>query len=107
MKPLIILMLLFSFEEAWADSFKEGCYYDKEGKKIEGLIKFNRATFSAFGSKPGNIKFKPKEKSKDVKLTAEDILAFVIGEDSFAVVYNFKINTIHELIVKEYNAGKQ
>jgi len=57
-------------------------------------MKFGRATFSAFGSKPSNIKFKANAGSTAVKLTAEDISAFVIGKDSFAIVQNIKINSI-------------
>src|SRR5688572_3900549 len=97
MKSIFILLAILTLQSKslLAAPFLKGHYYTNDGKRIEGLIKFGRATFSAFGSKPSNIKFKANAGSSPVKLTAEDISAFVIGKDSFAIVQNIKINSIH------------
>src|SRR5688572_7377908 len=90
----LLTILTLQLQTLLAEPFLKGHYYTNDGKKIEGVIKFGRATFSAFGSKPSNIKFKADANSKAIKLTAEDISAFVIGKDSFAIVQNIKINSI-------------
>ena len=104
MRHLFALMtiLTFQFQTLLAAPFVKGHYYTNDGKKIEGLIKFGRATFSAFGSKPGNIKFKANSNSAPIKLTAEDISAFVIGTDSFAIVQNIKINSINGEYARDF-----
>lgn len=93
MKLVLTLMVLtIASQNISAKAFKEGYYYTKEGKKVQGLIKFRRASFTLFSSKPSDILFKENEDSKSTKFTANDISSFVIGSDSFTVVYNFKIN---------------
>lgn len=92
---VILLALICQFQTSTAEKFLSGHYYTKEGKKIEGLIKYNRATFSAFGSKASSIKYKASSDDKPIKLTAEDITSFVIGADSFAIIKNFKINSVN------------
>jgi len=87
------LLVTFSTQIASLKSFQNGYYYTREGTKISGLIEFHRATFSVFGSKKSNIRFKENEEAKLVKLTADDISSFVIGSDSFSIVYNIKINS--------------
>lgn len=99
---VILLALTFQFQTSLGERFASGHYYTKEGNKIEGLIKFNRATFSAFGSKPSSIKFKASSDAKTVKLTADDITSFVIGADSFAIIRNFKINSISGDYVQDF-----
>lgn len=91
----LLTILTLQVQTLLAAPFVKGHYYTNDGKRIDGLIKFGRATFSAFGSKPSNIKFKANPNSNTVKLTAEDISAFVIEKDSFAVVQNIKINSIN------------
>ena len=103
MKPILILLAItICCQSILASSFKEGYYFTKEGKKIEGLIKFNRATFSVFGSKPSSISFEENENAKAIKLRADDISSFVIGNDSFTVAYNIKINSIQGEYAKDF-----
>ena len=91
---LVFLGLILLTQPIFAKSYKEGYYYTKEGKKVEGLIKFRRASFGVFNSKESDILFKKGEDSASVKLTTKDISSFVTGDDSFAIVYNIKINSI-------------
>jgi hypothetical protein len=90
----ILTLLILQFQTLSAAPFLRGYHFTTDGKKIDGLIMFNRATFSLFGSKPSNIKFKTSSDSKAIKLTAENISSFVIEKDSFATVQNIKINSI-------------
>jgi hypothetical protein len=91
---VILTVLLFEVQTLFAAPFLDGYYYAKDGQKVEGLIKFNRGSFSVFGSRPSSIKFKSNSGSKSVKLTPDDILSFVVESDSFTTIYNFKINSI-------------
>lgn len=104
MKSVFILLTILTihFQTLIAAPFLKGHYYDGNGKKIEGLIKFSRASFSVFGSKPSSIKFKPNSDSKALKLTPDDISSFVVGSDSFAIVQNIKINSISGEYVKDF-----
>jgi len=99
---LTLLGLIIACQSILAEPFKAGYYFDKDGKKIEGLIKFRRATFSAFGSKASSILFEESEDAKPVKLTANDISSFVIGNDSFTIVYNIKVNSVQGEYSKDF-----
>lgn len=99
---IILAVLLFQFGSLLAAPFVSGYYYSYDGQKVEGLIKFNRASFSLFGSKPSSIKFKSNSGSKTVKFTPDDILAFVVDGDSFAIIQNFKINSISGEYAKDF-----
>jgi hypothetical protein len=99
---LTLLLITIGSQSILATPFKNGYYYTNQGKKIEGLIKFRRATFSAFGSKPSSILFEENENAQSIKLTAGDISSFVTGADSFTVVYNIKINSIQGEYSKDF-----
>ncbi len=99
---LTLLALIICCQSIVAAPFKAGYYFDKDGKKIEGLIKFRRATFSAFGSKPSSILFEESEDAKTIKLTANDISSFVVGNDSFTIVYNIKVNSAEGEYSKDF-----
>jgi hypothetical protein len=99
---LVVFMLTLYSQNILATPFEGGYYYTRDGKKTEGLIKFSRATFSVFGSKPCHIMFKENEEGKTIKLTVDDISSFVIGKDSFTLVYNIKINSIQGEYVKDF-----
>jgi hypothetical protein len=78
---------------SWAQ-FQPGYYYDKAGQKKVGLIKhkFGADTFS---SGPDNsIVFKENKKADRIELTTDDIKAFVIESDSFAILRGFSINSL-------------
>src|SRR5690349_16685761 len=104
MKYILILLVIVTFQiqSSLAAPFLKGRYYTRDGKKTEGLIKFFRASFSVFGSKPSSIKFKADSKTEATKFTADDIVAFVIEKDSFAVVHNIKINSINGEYVRDF-----
>jgi hypothetical protein len=104
MKHLITLLLIVAFnsQTLFAAPFVSGHYYTTDGKKVEGLVKLIRSSFSVFGSKPCSIKFKENSASKTIKLSINDMTAFVIEQDSFALVYNIKINSIQGEYVKDF-----
>ena len=91
---LLLFLLLTICFQAQSKPFSKGYYYTQDGEKVEGYIKFKRASFGVFGSRPSLIKFKSAKKSKAVKLRANQIKAFVVESDSFCVVQNIKINAI-------------
>jgi hypothetical protein len=62
-----------------SDSYELGYYYDKNGTKIDGHIKYGK----------NKIWFKKDSSSKRIK--AEEISSLVIGVDSFFTISNFKI----------------
>lgn len=99
---LTLLAITIGCQSIVAAPFKDGYYYTKEGKKIEGLIKFRRATFSVFGSKRSSILFEENKDAMPIILTADDISSFVIKNDSFTVVYNIKINSIQGEYSKDF-----
>lgn len=99
---LCLLLLAIGFQQGSMEPFQRGYCYSNDGKRTDGLIKFRRATFSVFGSKKSHIEFKEAEDSPSRKLTADDISAFVMGNDSFAVVYNIKINSISGSYVRDF-----
>jgi len=92
----------FSISDVVGCTLCEGTLLHKRWKEDRRVDKLGRATFSAFGSKPGNIKFKANSNSAPIKLTAEDISAFVIGTDSFAIVQNIKINSINGEYARDF-----
>ena len=63
----------------YSASYEVGHYYNANGKKIEGLIKFENK----------KIFFKEKGSYRRTKLTPDLVKNFVIGVDSFFVVSNY------------------
>lgn len=104
MKFILVLLtvLLFQFQNLFAAPFLSGHYYTKDGQKVEGLIKFVRASFSVFGSRPSSIKFKSDSRSKSTSFTPDDILSFVVEKDSFTIIQDFKINSISGEYAKDF-----
>lgn len=86
--------ILSSSQFLSAEPYVKGHYYTYKGEKIEGFVRLLRSTFSALGSLPCRLQFKEDHDSKAIKLSVNDMVAFVIEEDSFALVYNLKINSI-------------
>ena len=99
---LLLTILTFQFQTLLAAQFIKGYYYDTNGRKIEGLIKFNRAKSYLVGGKPSNIQFKTNASSKAIKLTTDDISSFVIEKDSFTIVYNIKISSVSGKYAKDF-----
>jgi len=101
---IVLTLLAFAITSLsiFENSFKEGYYYTNEDIKVKGLIRFRRATLSIFDNTQSNILFKENDDSKSIKLTTNDISSFVIGTDSFAVVYDIKINSIEGEYEKDF-----
>jgi hypothetical protein len=104
MRSLNALMFIFLAHTSVAlgVNFKKGHYYNLDGKKIEGLIHFRAARFSALSVDPGVIKFKANPDSKAIKLGVNEILGFVIELDSFTIIENFRINAISGVFTKDF-----
>jgi hypothetical protein len=103
MKDILnLLILTICLQGSSSSSYKSGYYYTKEGVKTEGLIEFHRASFSIFGSRKSHISFKENEDANSVRLNADDIPCFVIGNDSFATVYNIQINSVSGKYAKDF-----
>jgi hypothetical protein len=83
-------------------SFAPGSYYTIDGKKMDGMLKFRRSSFSVFGNSHCAVKFKAGAKSKAENLEIDDMSSFVIKKDSFALVYNIKINSIQGEYKKDF-----
>lgn len=98
----ILIILTISFQRLDAAPFSKGHYYTAEGRKVEGQIKLVKSSFSLFGSIPCKVKFRENSKSKTVVLSIDDMIAFVVENDSFALVYNIKINSIQGAYVKDF-----
>lgn len=91
-KILILLLLTIPLASFGQNQFKRGYYIDNDSNKLAGLIKFNRASLSVFGSTPTSIRIKRDNENKKIKI--KDMKGFVIEKDSFALISNFKMNSI-------------
>lgn len=82
-----IFLLLFSFFYCSINigfaKYKQGHYYDNNREKHIGYINFDWEDF---------IKFRSAKNGKASKFYSEDIMAFVIGEDSFLVARGIRFN---------------
>ncbi|GEM_PF-3159437 len=76
-------------------SYRYGYYYDLDSNKIEKDI---------YGSNfLGSFSYDVPDKKRDKSISADECLGFVIAEDSFTVMRNFKVATkMGELSVSEY-----
>lgn len=93
MRYLFLLILVFVSYLAFPSLGQSSYYYTKKGQKLEGSIAFHPSLLGVKGSiKPGYILFSEVGKQKSVKLTPEDISAFVVDRDSFAIVQHLKLS---------------
>ena len=112
MRIVISTFLLgtLSFFQA-VGQFKPGHYYKKDGSKVVGLIKFHFGG-NAFTDKSDgdcSISFKENKDGKKIKLTTSDICCFVIEQDSFSIIKNFRLNafvTYPQDFAKVLESGK-
>lgn len=86
---IILLCSLQSFAQ-----YKTGYYYQKDGTKVEGLLRLEYGDHGFKSKENGDcyISFKTTREDKREKFTAADICCFVIEKDSFAVIKNFTLN---------------
>lgn len=96
MKHLLLLIsLLFigvqvkaqSFDHL-TSSFNTGHYYKSDGTRVNGEIKIICA--AKFGTLPHNSFYFKAGDGNQEKYTTKDVIAFVIGTDSFIVVKNIE-----------------
>lgn len=94
-KVLLLFVFLASVTRLMAQ-FKEGYYYTKEGKKIEGLLRFNYggSLFTDKSDGDCSLSFKENKSAKKKKFTTNDICCFVIEKDSFAIIKNFRLSAV-------------
>ncbi len=87
-----------------ADSYTKGYYFDANNNKHTGLLKLNGMYSS--------LEFKTDEMQKPVKLSTQEVIAFVMEKDSFTVVrdyevpYGFSSTTISSSFAKVIKTGE-
>ncbi len=101
---LIALCAATTSRAQMADSYTEGYYFDTNNNKHTGLLKLNGVYSS--------LEFKTDEMQKPVKLSTQDVTAFVMEKDSFTVVsdyevpYGFSSTTISSSFAKVIKTGE-
>jgi hypothetical protein len=104
---LLLLMTLGAVTVSQAqmvDSYATGYYFDANNNKHTGLLKLN-AVYSS-------LEFKTDEVQKPVKLSTQEVIAFVMEKDSFTVVedyevpYGFSSTTISSSFAKVIKTGE-
>ncbi len=104
---LLLLIALCSATVSRAqafDSYASGYYFDTNHNKHIGLLKLN-AVYSS-------LEFKTDEMQTPVKLTTQEVTAFVMEKDSFTVVgdyevpYGFSSTTISSSFAKVIKTGE-
>ena len=105
LKLAILLLSVIQITNLFSEEYSKGKYYTTGGEKIVGLLSIQRTKLSAIYFKPCVLKFKKDDNSKPVKLENLNISSFVIENDSFAVVQNFRV-TYHMGFLKGIFWGK-
>lgn len=90
-KLSILLLFMIQITNLYSEEYHKGIYYTINGEKVEGLISVQKTQLSAIYFRPCVLKFKKDNNSKPIKLDNMNISSFVIKNDSFAVVQNFKV----------------
>lgn len=75
-------------------NYKEGYYYTHEGKKVKGLLRHVYGSYSIFGPKENFVRFKFAPGAIPMKLTVDDISAFVIEGDTFAIARDISVSSL-------------
>jgi len=105
LKLAILLLTVIQITNLFSEEYSKGRYYTTHGEKIEGLISLQRTRLSAIYFKPCLLKFKKDIDSKPIKLENSNISSFVMNNDSFAIVQNFRV-TYHMGFLKGIFWGK-
>jgi hypothetical protein len=100
-KFIIIIFLLFCFDLSgqFYDLYPavgEGWYYEKDGRKIPGLLNLSYGENMFTDKSVGACKliYRSEEGAKKEKYSTRDICCFVIGKDSFSIIKNFQLDLI-------------
>jgi hypothetical protein len=83
-------------------SYSDGYYYSKRGERVSGLIKIKPSNYTSFKKKKTRILFKSDIEDVAQEVTLADMQGFVVEQDSFAVVQNFKINHINGVFDEDF-----
>jgi hypothetical protein len=69
-----------------AGSFEKGIYYDNNGLKVSGLLKYSQSDRA--------LKFKLNEKDEEKSIKADESNGYIIGIDTFSVVKNVMVEGV-------------
>jgi hypothetical protein len=87
MRPiLIILFFMLISVSAKSQKWQPGYFYDANGQKVPGLIKPNPSGKGPVKDE-GFLVYKDNENALEVKLSAREIRAYVVGQDSFVIAH--------------------
>lgn len=112
MKQFGLLLILTTFLHFKGfGQFKEGHYYKTDGTKVTGLLRFNYGgnLFTDKSDGDCSVTYRNDKGGKKIKLTTKDICCFVIEQDSFAIIQNFRLNafsTYPQDFAKVIQSGK-
>jgi hypothetical protein len=67
------------------DGWSTGYYYDKSGKKVDGILKDYIPMAGLFKEHYDYFYFKATDTSRKTKIQARDINSFVVGVDTFTI----------------------
>jgi len=96
MKNKILILSLCLVVQVCFGQFKSGYYFTKDGRKINGLLKFQYNKGGLLTNKSDGdctLTFKKEKGDKKIVFKADDICCFVIEKDSFAIIRNFRLNS--------------
>lgn len=95
MKSLFISICCLCLIAGASAQFKEGYYIDSSGNHIPGLLKytFGGNLFTDKSKGDCRLVYRSGPDAEKLKFNAKEIKGFVIGEDSFTVIYNFRISS--------------
>ena len=83
---VVLCVATLSIQAQHHNSWKTGKYFDHNGNSVEGLISYGYSQNLKF-------KFKANDSSKEMKIKASEVHGFVVEQDSFIVLNNFKIDS--------------
>ncbi len=98
-RGFLFIAILLNCLNLSGQNFQPGRYYTQKNERINGLL--SHRVYKSKKDEPSNlILFKKDKDSKEVEITIHQAKAFVVDEDSFAIVHGFFSNGYH------YNQGR-
>jgi hypothetical protein len=88
-KPYLFLLITLCFlltgvNRLFAQKWQPGYFYDVKGNKETGLIKTKNSGRAPVKDE-AFITFKENEKANEIKISASELRAYIVGQDSFIV----------------------
>lgn len=102
---IFAILLFFFFLNSYPPldiSYTKGYYYGRDGARVQGLIKIKPSNYTSFKKKKTRILFKSDTYEVAHEVTLADMKGFVVEQDSFALVKNFKINHITGMFDEDF-----